>query len=455
MNNWYESFLRENLQKKKTDYSRLISQRDSLSDGINHLPTPSLYRNMLLQSIAISDRLNGYTLSAGHPLLLYGIQYYERFLAGASEDYAKYVCITAGATSAIQMTMHYLLESKKANHIILAGMSYYLFQKIAEQCGTSWKTVLPESGCFPTSVQLCSEIAKNPWGVVILTQPANPSGELYTEAQLSEVIRACHNHHSTLLLDICQMDELTAETSFLNYGKLIIREEAIDDVIIINSFSKIRSLAGARLGYIVTSDVCLFDFVSYCNEMLYFNHPLGYEYAIIMDLTYRMVLRTGENQLPSLLRNIRNIILQTTGIEAYNTYFKSAIRSKMIYSDARAFQREVKANMKIIHNNYRYALEKVSSISDLRITSLQGGYNFCIYLPNYGRQSEAALCKELSDYMRTGLLFQSCFCTLVEEGCDGYWFRVSAAMSEEKFKQYITKFIEWSDLYGNDRKQNL
>ena len=301
--NWYEAFKKEEEQAKAIDYSRLISQRDSISDGINHLPIPSLYRTMIAQCLFNSDRFNGYTQSAGHPLLVYGIQYYERFLANVPKGYADHICITVGATAAIQMIIQYLFAIQKTKEILLAGMSYYLFEKIAVQSKIEIHTILPTKGCFPTSRQLCDEISKKSHSLVVLTQPSNPSGELYSESDLAEVIKECRNHNSILLLDICQLDEILEEENFLNYGKIIAKEKASDYVIIVNSLSKTRSLAGARIGYVITNDIHLHNYICYCNELLYFNHPLGYEYPLMMDLAYRMVLRTDKKNLSKLIES--------------------------------------------------------------------------------------------------------------------------------------------------------
>lgn len=143
MNLWYKEFLYYR-EHKKVKCNGEISLRYNISDGINHLPMPELYRSMISQSMICGNNINGYTQPAGHPLLVRGIQYYERILAGMDDDdigFADYVRITAGATAAIQMCISFYANKEQINKVLISGMSYYLFRESCIQNGLDNKVI--------------------------------------------------------------------------------------------------------------------------------------------------------------------------------------------------------------------------------------------------------------------------------------------------------------------------
>lgn len=443
---WFKRFIEENTNKSEINYTDLVSQRDSISDGINHLAIPKVYRNLICEAMKNADNINSYTQSEGHPLLVYGLQYYERRLAGAEADkdgFADYVRITSGATAAIQMCISYYANTYEAKKALIIGMSYYLFNKACEQQGIETEFICNDNGLCPEINTLCKKIEENRESLVILTQPANPTGELYSEENLIKIINVCKACGCILLLDLCQYDEMIMGSDFLNVNKIIYDADAGGNVWIINSISKIRAIAGARIGYIVTQDELFADYIRYCNEMFCFNHALGYENAIFTDIFYRTVLRVGEGQIKKTIRDFRNIALQTVGVACYQRVFKDILHSKMLMEEAIGFKKDIEDNMKIINDNYSFCIDQLSGIEGVEISELKGGYNFCISIPNKG--DERLTIKMLSERAGTNLLSQKDFCCPADNSAERIWIRISSAMESERFQAYILKMKEWME----------
>jgi histidinol-phosphate aminotransferase len=79
--------------------------------------------------------------------------------------------------------------------------------------------------------------------LVIMLNPNNPVGDVYTYEEMDEIVAACKKHECTLLID---------EAYFYFYPNSFIKYAIENDhVLLTRTFSKVFSLAGARLGYVV------------------------------------------------------------------------------------------------------------------------------------------------------------------------------------------------------------
>lgn len=448
---WFQEFLTQNRQKDDWNYTSLISMSDSVSDGINHLPAPTLYRRMVSDAISHTTLVNGYTQSAGHPLLVYGLMYYERVLAGenaSEEGFAKYVRITAGASAAIQMVLSYYANTRQDGAVLLCGMSYYLFRKSCLQNGLTPRVLCRDGGLLPDAESVCAAMRSRPGACVVITCPANPTGEVYAAPELERILAVGRETNCLMLLDLCQYDELVMGSGTWNPGACVCRARAQAQTVLISSFSKIRAIAGARIGYLVTQNEELSDYAEYCSEMLYFNHTLGYEYAIAADLFYRTILRLPPERHKAVIRDFRNIILQTAGVSCFQTVFRPILRSETLLQEAEAFRRELLETCRVVNENYQYCRDTLLPDEGFSVSRLDGGYNFCVRIPLLPGEREEACKRRLSSAMGTGILSQEAFCLPASEDADRIWIRLSAAMAPERFQSYIQKLKEWGTTNG-------
>lgn len=79
--------------------------------------------------------------------------------------------------------------------------------------------------------------------LVIILNPNNPVGDVYSYEDMDRIITSCKQHECTLLIDEAYF--YFYPNSFLDYAL------NNDHVLLTRTFSKIFSLAGARLGYVV------------------------------------------------------------------------------------------------------------------------------------------------------------------------------------------------------------
>lgn len=83
--------------------------------------------------------------------------------------------------------------------------------------------------------------------VLFLCQPNNPTGRLIEPGLLKEVLRQAKANNTNVIIDECFLDFTTASSakSYL---------EDMPNLVVLKAFTKIYSLAGLRLGYLLTAN---------------------------------------------------------------------------------------------------------------------------------------------------------------------------------------------------------
>ncbi len=82
--------------------------------------------------------------------------------------------------------------------------------------------------------------------MIFICNPSNPTGSIYSETELREIVNVCIKHNIYILADeiyekICYKDTFTSIAS--------LSKEAKDITVTINGFSKSAAMTGLRLGY--------------------------------------------------------------------------------------------------------------------------------------------------------------------------------------------------------------
>ncbi len=134
--------------------------------------------------------------------------------------------------------------------VLLPVPSFGEYEEYPDQTGCRiTKYRLTEEGHFRIHEDILGRI-KGDTGLLILTEPNNPTG-LLTDMSLKErIIKKCEETGTFLLIDesFIEFSDDPGGSSMLNY----VRES--DRLIILRAFTKFFGLAGLRLGYIISSN---------------------------------------------------------------------------------------------------------------------------------------------------------------------------------------------------------
>jgi aspartate aminotransferase len=223
-----------------------------LNIGQPDIETPACMRDRLKQ---LEDRVLEYSPSTGTPEFLRSLQrYYSRRLGvELAEDQ---ILATTGGSEAILFA--FLACANEGDDILVAEPFYANYRAFTTMAGVNIRPVISRGrDGFHLPPRDVWERALTPrTRVVLLCNPNNPTGTVYSRDELEMVAGFCRDHGLFLI-----SDEVYRE--FVYDGRRAISAlelgDADDFVIVVDSLSKRYSACGIRLGALVTRNAAVYD----------------------------------------------------------------------------------------------------------------------------------------------------------------------------------------------------
>ena len=206
--------------------------------GEPQMKTPDLIKDEVQR--LVKKGIAGYTPSNGiYPLRKKISEYYKRkYQVEVSEDR---VFITTGSSGAFLLS--FLLNFDKGDRVAIFNPVYPAYRNILKSLDIEVVEIYPDINNERTINFKSIEKYKELDGVII-SNPNNPNGQVFNDAELKYIYNFCKKYKIKLISDeiyhgITYDLELK---SCLNFG---------DETIIINSFSKYFCMPGWRLGWVI------------------------------------------------------------------------------------------------------------------------------------------------------------------------------------------------------------
>lgn len=207
--------------------------------------TPAHIRQALKE--AVDDGSNWYSPSEGLPELREAICDKEKRV-NRVEITPENVIVTQGISEGIQMLMAAVVES--GNEVLVPGPSYPPYISYVRFFGgkpVAYKTV-ENNGWQPDIEDLESKITRKTRALVLIN-PNNPTGALYNEKIVKQIVNLAGEHKLLLISDEIY-DRIVFKEGFVSTSHL-----AKDvPVVGMNGFSKTYLMTGWRLGYMYFHD---------------------------------------------------------------------------------------------------------------------------------------------------------------------------------------------------------
>jgi aspartate aminotransferase len=214
-----------------------------LNIGQPDLETPAAMRRHLAEAPAVI----AYSPSAGTPEYLAALQeYYRRIGIPLSTDD---IIATTGGSEAVLFAM--MAGAGEGDDALLVEPFYTNYQAFATMAGLRL-VALPTRGedGFHLPPREAWERAKTPrTRLVVLCNPNNPTGTVYTEEELRVVAEFCRDHGLFLVADEVYRELVFDGRRHVSALTLAGFEE---NVVVVDSLSKRYSACGIRLGCLVT-----------------------------------------------------------------------------------------------------------------------------------------------------------------------------------------------------------
>ncbi|PXV91491.1 histidinol-phosphate aminotransferase [Lachnotalea glycerini] len=166
------------------------------------------------------------------------IQKYAAFVKVKPEN----ICITNGSDAAIRYAFEVFAE--KGSSVVTVTPSFEMYGVNCNMLGLVHKPV-PYSSDFTISIDRIIEAIDDTTDIIVLLNPNNPIGPNFTLEEVTRVISKANQVGAVVIFD--EAYHYFCKSSFLD---LI---EKYDNVLIFRTFSKLFSLAGCRLGMVISN----------------------------------------------------------------------------------------------------------------------------------------------------------------------------------------------------------
>ena len=162
---------------------------------------------------------------------------------------AENVLVTNGATEAISLIYLYLRQKTAGNFTVMSfDPVYESYANLPKIYGDRFLCEYPdESGSFDFN-SIESRVKNEKVNLILLCSPGNPLGKIWKKEEISRLYEICKKYGANLVFDAVYSDLYFGEKPYLPF-------ELVDDTLfVVSAFSKMLSITGWRVGYIVGSN---------------------------------------------------------------------------------------------------------------------------------------------------------------------------------------------------------
>ena len=248
----------------------------NLAQGVCDTEVPAIVRQAA--EAAIEAGHNQYTRADGIPVLRAAIAKKLKRQNGITADPETEILVTSGVTGGFDSACRALLDPGDEVILFEPYYGYHYATLVGQYCKPVLVSLDPPDYELAT-VRLAAAISSKTRAIVVNT-PANPSGKLFSVAEL-EQIAAIARHHDLFVFT----DEIYEH--FVYDGARHISPASLpgvsDRTITISGFSKVFSITGWRVGYLHASPRWVAA-ISYFHDLTYVCAPSAFQHGAAAGL---------------------------------------------------------------------------------------------------------------------------------------------------------------------------
>jgi len=223
----------------------------SLTWGLPSFRTPKSIRRAVAEQLEADPEIGKYALPDGLPALREAVAREHYAKTGIAVDPDRNVMITAGNMQGVNALLHVILDPGDEVVVTDPGFASH-FQQI-RLCGgvpVHWR--MDESRGWALDLKALPGLLGARTKAILLVSPSNPTGKIFTEAELRRVSELALEHDLLVLLDDPYF-HFTYENR-ARYFNLASVAALAEHVAYLFTFSKTYAMSGWRLGYMVVSE---------------------------------------------------------------------------------------------------------------------------------------------------------------------------------------------------------
>lgn len=253
----------------------------NLGQGFPDFEGPASIREVAAR--AIGSAKNQYTRSAGVPELVQAIAAHQKRFYDLDYDPMSEVTVCHGATEVIASTLLALLEV--GDEVVMFEPFYDSYRAMVSLAGGLVKAVTLRSPSFRYDPEALREAIGPRTKALVLNSPHNPTGKVFSRAELEEIAALCIEHDLVVITDEVY-EHLVFEGEHIPMATLPgMRERTIT----ISSTGKTFSYTGWKVGWacappaLSTALRTAHQFITFCGAPPY---QLGMAHALSLPDTY-------------------------------------------------------------------------------------------------------------------------------------------------------------------------
>ncbi|MDX1459021.1 MAG: aminotransferase class I/II-fold pyridoxal phosphate-dependent enzyme [Marinobacter sp.] len=221
-----------------------------LSIGQPDQPTPQHIVDAYID--ALNAGQTGYTMDAGLPELLVALRDYygKRYNRKFTRDN---ILITSGATEAMYLALS--ATAAPGRQFIITDPSFLLYAPLIRMNGGEVKFIPthPENNHQLDPDDVIKAMGDRTFAIV-LNSPNNPTGAVYPRSTIETIVEECAFRGIQIYSDEVY-DHLIFDEE--EYASVLSCALDLDNVMCISSFSKTYSMAGLRVGWVISSQAAI------------------------------------------------------------------------------------------------------------------------------------------------------------------------------------------------------
>jgi aminotransferase len=230
------------------DLAQKIPDVINLGIGEPNFETPDFIAEAAKK--AIDEGFDHYTVNIGIPDLRYEISKKLKNENQIVADPDREIIVTAGATQAILLIMYCLLDEGDEVLIPTPGFTAYEYSTLLAG-GKPIQCPLNEGEYYAFDYDQLRKLCTERTRIVVLNSPLNPTGVVYKEKEIRELVDFASKQDLHLISDEIYERYLYRGAKSFSPASL---EEFKDRIITVNGFSKSFAMTGWRLGYAAASE---------------------------------------------------------------------------------------------------------------------------------------------------------------------------------------------------------
>ncbi|MBZ5499394.1 MAG: pyridoxal phosphate-dependent aminotransferase [Acidobacteriia bacterium] len=337
-----------------------------------------------------------YTPADGVPALKQAIIRYTEDFYGRRVT-PQHVIASSGAKQAIMVALQALVNPQE--EVVFPAPYWVSYPEMVKLCGGVPVPVRPEDGTFYPCLRDIEQVVTSYTKAIIINSPNNPSGAMYSEQFIAEIVEFCEKRGLWLIMDDIYhrlIFDGRKPISCYKYAKDLSENSKL---IVVNGASKQYAMTGFRIGWAVAN---------------------------------------------------KQLISVMTNIQGHQTSGPSAVTQLATVGALNGLQSSVESLRMTLENNRNIMIERLKAFEGVRVTKPDGTF-YCFADFSHYNKSSTKLAAFLLDKVRVATV------PGVEFGMDGY-LRLSTCGSVKDITEGIER-IKWAldpnspnELYIGQRK---